>query len=151
MKNYSSVAIIAVALSANVLLAQYEIPKNKINLKGIKCVVTGNAAQDREGTSAVYKGGKVFFCCRGCPKAFEKDGKKFSAKANHQLVATKQAKQVKCVFTKRRLNPRTQIRVQGVEITFCCSSCMKKSLDSTDQIEMLFNDKQFANGYQVRH
>ena len=43
-----------------------------------KCPISGkpiNAAQ-----SVDYKGQKVFFCCDGCPAAFEKDPSKYTAK-----------------------------------------------------------------------
>src|SRR5688572_30573270 len=71
-----------------------------------KCPVSGKAI-DKEH-SVKHNGGDVYFCCPNCPKAFEKDTAKFAAKANIQLIATGQAKQVKCVFTGGKLNPETK-------------------------------------------
>src|SRR3989337_1435244 len=75
-------------------------PAAKIDLKDIKCPVSGKAV--KEASIVSYKGAKVFFCCDNCPKAFEKDIKtnaKFQTNANLQLVATKQFKQEKCPIT----------------------------------------------------
>src|SRR5260221_5220632 len=81
----ASVALLATSLYA----------ADAIKLDGIKCPVAGTKAA-KAGTEVDYKGGKVFFCCDNCPKAFAADKAKFAEKANHQLAATKQAKQVKC-------------------------------------------------------
>jgi YHS domain-containing protein len=43
-----------------------------------KCPVSGKAINPE--ASVEYKGEKVYFCCPGCPKAFEKDPDKFLAK-----------------------------------------------------------------------
>lgn len=51
-----------------------------------KCPVSGKKAIEAQAVD--YKGGKVYFCCPGCPPAFKKDTAKFAAKANHQLVGT---------------------------------------------------------------
>ena len=69
--------------------------------------------KDAKAANAVdYKGGKVFFCCMNCPKAFAADTAKFAAKANHQLVATGQAKQAKCPFTGEDVDTATKITVE---------------------------------------
>src|SRR5262249_39873153 len=49
-----------------------------------------------KSTTLDYKGAKLYFCCSGCPKEFQKSPAKFAANANHQLVATLQAKQTSC-------------------------------------------------------
>ncbi|MFN0052968.1 MAG: hypothetical protein ACKV0T_12345, partial [Planctomycetales bacterium] len=68
---------------------------DEVKLDGIKCIVAGDKAAKAD-KSADHKGGKIYFCCDGCPKAYDKDKAKFATKANHQLVATSQAKQAKC-------------------------------------------------------
>src|SRR5262245_58810655 len=75
----------------------------EIKLDGVKCVVAGtkDAKLDK---SAEYKGGKVFFCCDNCPKAFASDKAKFATKANFQLVATGQTKQGACPLSGRELD-----------------------------------------------
>ncbi len=141
---YLFVALAAVAV---VTLSLYAA-----DLEGIKCVVSGKAAKDVDGSSVDYKGGKVYFCCANCPKAFSKDTAKFSAKANHQLVATGQAKQVKCPITGKALNPEQKVKVQDVEVVFCCPGCKGKvsKAEGAEQAELVFSDKAFEKGFEVK-
>ena len=78
-------ALTAVSLLAAAVYAE-------VKLEGVNCVVAGSKAAKADN-SVEYKGGKVFFCCQGCPKAFAKDTAKYTLKANQQLVKTGQAKQ----------------------------------------------------------
>jgi YHS domain-containing protein len=120
-----------------------------VKIEGVKCVVAGSKAA-KEGNAVEYKGGKVFFCCMNCPKAFAADTAKFAAKANAQLVATGQAKQATCPLTGGKLNPETKITVNGADIAFCCEKCQGKAKEATDQVEFLFNDKAFEKaGFKV--
>lgn len=121
----------------------------KVKLDGVKCIVA--ASKDAKEANAVdYKGGKVFFCCMNCPKAFSADTAKFAAKANAQLVATGQAKQEKCPLSGGALDTATKITVAGADVCFCCDKCQAKAKDSKDQVEFLFNDKAFEKaGYKV--
>ena len=114
------------------------------------CPVSGKAAlQDK---TVDYKGGKVYFCCENCPKAFAKDTAKFATKANQQLVATGQAKQVKCPLTGKDLNPDASTEVGGVKVGFCCNNCKGKVAAATDdaQAELVFSDAAFAKGFEVK-
>lgn len=137
-----------VAMTAVVALFSAAVVADDLNLDGVKCVVAGNKAA-KATNSVDYKGAKVFFCCQGCPKAFQKDTAKFAASANHQLVATGQAKQVKCPFSGGKLNPETAIDVKGVKVAFCCEKCQGKAKESTEQVELIFNDKAFDKGFEV--
>ncbi len=115
-----------------------------------KCVVSGGAA--KEDKTVEYKGGKVYFCCENCPKAFEKDVKKYSTKANHQLVATGQAKQAKCPLSGGKLNAEKTVKVGGVEVQFCCEKCQGAvaKAEGDAQIELVFSDTAFEKaGYEV--
>lgn len=115
-----------------------------------KCPVSGKAID--KDASVEHNGGKVYFCCMNCPKAFEKDTAKFAAKANYQLLVTGQAKQVKCAFTGGKLNPETKIEVGGVPVCFCCFNCQGKVKEepTAKQVEAIFNDKAFKKGYEVK-
>jgi len=115
-----------------------------------KCPVSGKDA--KETSSVEFNGGKVYFCCDNCPKAFEKDSAKFAAKANHQLAATGQAKEVKCPFTGKELNPDTKISVAGVDVCFCCNNCMGKAekAKGVEQIQMIFGNTTFKKGFEVK-
>jgi YHS domain-containing protein len=123
--------------------------KKEVKLDGIKCPVSGKAATEN---SVDYKGGKVYFCCENCPKAFSADSKKFAAKANAQLVATGQAKQAKCPLTGGKLNPDTAITVAGAKVCFCCEKCQGKvtAAKGDEQINLVFSDAAFEKaGYKV--
>ncbi len=111
-----------------------------------KCVVSGGPA--KEDKTVDYKGGKVYFCCENCPKAFEKDVAKFATKANHQLVATGQAKQAKCPLSGGKLNPEKTVKVNGVEVQFCCGNCQAKAAEAKGdaQLELVFSDAAFEKG-----
>ncbi len=143
--------LVAAAMAVAVFAVNAEDKEEKDPLKGIKCVVSGKAAKDVDGSSVAYKGGKVFFCCAGCPKAFDKDTQKFAAKANHQLIATGQAKQAKCPITGKDLNPEQKVKVQDVEVTFCCPGCKGKvsKAEGAEQAELVFSDKAFDKGFKI--
>ena len=123
--------------------------KKEVKLEGIKCPVSGKAATEN---SVDYKGGKVYFCCENCPKAFSKDTAKFANKANAQLVATGQAKQAKCPLSGQALNPDTEITVAGAKVAFCCEKCQGKvaAAKGDEQIALVFSDKAFEKaGFKV--
>ena len=137
----ASVAILAVSLYA----------ADKIDLKGIKCANNlKGAAKNVDGSSRDHRGGTVYFCCANCPKAFDakiKDKDAVAdAKANSQLIATKQAKQTKCVFTGGPL--KTKLTVAGATIQFCCNNCKgnAEKLEGDKQLVALFGDKAFKKG-----
>lgn len=113
------------------------------------CPVSGQAA--KEDKTAAYKGGKVYFCCGDCPKAFEKDSAKYSTKANLQLAATGQAKETKCPLSGAKLNPDTTVEVSGVKVNFCCEKCQAKVKEAKGdaQVDMVFKDDAFAKAYEV--
>ena len=123
----------------------------KIDLTDIKCVLNGNAAaKDVDGSSVDYKGGKIYFCCTNCPKAFtekvvsaDNPDPVLAARGNAQLVATKQAKQAKCPFTGGPL--KTELTVAGATIRFCCDNCKSKAskLEGDEQLIALFGDAAF--------
>ncbi len=101
--------------------------------------------------SVEYQGGKVFFCCGNCKAAFEKDPAKFAAKANHQLVATKQATQKSCPLTGGKMNDSRTVTVNKVDVSLCCGNCQKKVTDQTaeEQINTLFSAASFKKGFKV--
>jgi YHS domain-containing protein len=107
----------------------------------LKCPVSGKAASADH--KVAFNGGEVEFCCPNCPKAFAKNPKKFAAKANLQLVQTKQLKQVKCPLTGKPMNPTKVVKLAGTEIHVCCGNCLAKvnKLASDDEkIECLLSD-----------
>jgi YHS domain-containing protein len=138
----SGLGIVAVVLLATAYAA------DAVKLDGINCLVAGNKPAKAE-TAVDYKGGKVYFCCMNCPKAFKADQAKFAAKANHQLAATKQAKQAKCPLSGEDIDSAQTIKVNGVEVSFCCGMCKGKAEAEKDQVAFLFTDKAFDKAFKV--
>jgi hypothetical protein len=149
MKSFSVLALLSAAslIAVGTLVAD---DADKVDLTKIKCVVSGKAINPE--ATAEYKDAQVYFCCEGCPGAFAKDTKKFAAKANHQLVATRQAKQVGCPMSGKELDADTTIEVAGVAVSFCCNKCQKAaaSKEGDEQIDLVFNDKSFEKGFKVK-
>ena len=145
-----------VAASSIAVLTLTVFAAEEIKLKDIKCVMNPKAAAKAE-KSVDYKGGKVFFCCDNCPKAFTKKvktDKMVAAKGNHQLVATHQAEQTKCPFSGGPSKSATAITVAGAKIAFCCENCQAKAKKMTgdDQLVALFGDEAFKKaGFEVPH
>lgn len=112
-----------------------------------KCPVSG--AKAKEDQTAEYKEGQVYFCCKNCKAAFEKDSKKHAVKANAQLVATKQYIQTKCPFTGGPM--KTESEIAGVKVKFCCGNCKKKADTSDDAgLASVFNDDAFKKGFEKK-
>jgi hypothetical protein len=121
---------------------------DEVKLDGVKCVVAGDKAA-KAANAVDYKGGKVYFCCMNCPKAFSADTAKFAPKANFQLVATKQAKQKACPISGEAVDEGMTIKVSGVDVAFCCDMCKGKAEAEKDQVAFLFNDKTFDKAFKV--
>ncbi|MEM8735686.1 MAG: hypothetical protein AAGG44_15740, partial [Planctomycetota bacterium] len=84
-------------------------------------------------------------CLSKFSKMDDKSKEKLAAKANHQLVATKQYKQEACPISGRALDPALNVKVQGVEVGFCCGGCKSSTekLDAEEQIAKVFSEKAF--------
>jgi YHS domain-containing protein len=144
------IAAFAILCAALLVAVSENQAGDDAKLKNAKCPVSGKAIDP--DASVEYRGAKVYFCCNNCPKAFEANTKKFSAKANQQLVITGQAQEVKCPFTGNNLNPETKINVQGANVCFCCMNCQAKAekAEGAEQINLIFNDKAFDKGFKVK-
>lgn len=148
LKSLLAVAVTILLVSAPLLAGD----KGEDKLKDVKCPLSGKQVTD---CTVAYKGGKVYFCCGKCAKAFKADLKKeakdrkFTAKANQQLYATKQAKLEKCPLTGRKLNPATAIEVAGTKVCFCCGGCKSKVEKADDPVEVVFNDENFKKGFKL--
>jgi YHS domain-containing protein len=141
-------ASLLVSMGAIVAMVAATVYAADPNLDGVKCLVNPKAPA-KAANSVDYKGGKVFFCCQNCPKAFAKDTAKFAAKANQQLVATGQTEQIACPFSGGKINADTAIDVGGAKVAFCCEKCQAKAKASDDQVNLIFNDKSFDKAFKV--
>ncbi len=140
------------ALAAAVLIVSASLhaaDEKKDPLTGLKCPISGKKVVAASATD--YKGGQLYFCCKGCPKAFGKKTAKYAAKANAQLVSSGQAKQKACPFTGKKLNPATKIKVNSIAVSFCCNGCKGKvkKAKGDAQINLVFSDKAFKKGFKV--
>ena len=134
MKLFSSLAVLGVFAGAATGIAADE------KKAYLKCPVSCAAAKTDHALD--YNGGKVYFCCENCPKAFSKDTAKFEAKANHQLFQTAQLKQVACQLTGKDINPDVNVEVASVKVGLCCNGCKGKVAKATgdEQIALVFKD-----------
>ena len=151
MKKFNC-AIVGICLALFVTVAVIKAEEKKEAKKDtVKCFVKGKVVKIADAKSSDYKGATVYFCCDGCKGKFAKETAKLAGKANHQLVATGQAKEVKCPLTGRNLNTATKIKVAGVDVCFCCNNCKGKATKAQGdaQIELIFNDKAFKKGFEV--
>jgi hypothetical protein len=119
-----------------------------VKLDGIKCVLNPKMAA-KPDQSVDYLGGKVYFCCAECPKSF--DAAKHAVAANHQLVATKQAKQMKCPITGESHDTQHTVKVADVEVAFCCLNCKGEvaDADKESQLKMVFGNEAFRRAFKV--
>ena len=137
-----------VGFLAVLVVAGATVIAGEIDLKGVKCIVAGGRDADASKV-AEYKDSKVYFCCGNCLSKFKKDSKPFAAKANKQLVSTKQYEQKGCPFSGGDLNAETAIEVAGTKVAFCCEGCKGKAskAEGDKQIELVFNDKAFEKAF----
>jgi YHS domain-containing protein len=136
---------------AVLLIACATVVAADVELEGVKCVVADKDAT--AGQSADYKDGKVYFCCGNCAGKFSADNKKFAAKANHQLVATKQFEQTACPITGKDVNAEKTATVAGTSVAFCCDGCKGKvesAEDDAAKLKLVFNDKAFEKGFKKK-
>ncbi len=135
--------ILVMTLFAGIIGGGLAIADKKVSMEGIKCIVAGTPA--KEDHAVGYKDAKVYFCCDKCPKKFEADKSKFTAKANHQLVATKQFEQGVCPITGSKLDDSTSIEIAGAKVAFCCTKCKGKAegMKGDEQLDLVFGEKAF--------
>jgi YHS domain-containing protein len=106
----------------------------------LKCPLSGKAVNAEQ--TADFNGGKVAFCCPNCKAAFAKAPDKFAAKANLQLVQSKQLKQVACPLTGKPAAADKTVEVEGVSVGLCCGGCLAKAKKASgdDLIALLFKN-----------
>lgn len=119
------------------------------------CPVSGQPAI--EGSSldlAKLKAGegKVYFCCKNCPKAFEKDPAKFEMKTRRQLAETGQIVQVACPVSGHDFDEEVSIETGNTKVAFCCKNCLKKyeNADDEGKLKVVFGDLEKGFTYQVK-
>ena len=159
MKRFvSCLSLVSVlCLAVTFLNAEEKKVADKIDLakilKETKCPMSGKPVHATKFVS--YKDSKVYLCCGGCVKGFDsklKSDDALAAKANHQLVVTKQAEQVKCAINGRgKVNKKTLTKFAGTEVGFCCKNCKGKFADMEDaeKVQTVFG-KNFKKAFVVK-
>ena len=139
-----AVALVAV-LSLNAIAAE-----DSSNLEGLKCPVSKQAINPEKFLE--HNGGKVYFCCGNCPKAFKLDNEDHVARANHQLAASGQAVQGKCPISGGKTKDEQTADVDGVTVKFCCKNCKGKveGAEGDAKLKIVFSDAAFKKGYTVK-
>jgi YHS domain-containing protein len=134
---------ITAALASSSLLAA------KPDLSGAKCPIAGSPAM--EGLSVDYKGGKVYFCCAGCPESFQENPKAHAVAANKQLFVTGQAKQTACPLSGHPADSSKSVMVDGKAVAVCCNDCLGKvkGAEGAELDAMLFSDEAFDKAFKV--
>jgi YHS domain-containing protein len=136
-------------LTAMTVLFAVALVAEAADVSNAKCPISGKPA--KEEAAVDFAGGKVYLCCKNCPKAFEANPAKFAAKAHHQMVVTGQAKQENCPFSGKPIKADQSTDVDGVKVAFCCPNCKAKveKADAAKQIEMCFGEAAFKKAYKV--
>jgi len=118
----------------------------------VKCVVVGKEVNIADAKVVSHNGGDVYVCCGNCKAKFEKNAAAYAAKANHQMVLTGQAKQVKCPLAGRPVNDKQVVEVAGVKVGLCCGNCKAKlaGAKGDDQVNLAFSDAAFKKGFKVK-
>ena len=138
--------LIAVSLSVTMLLtaggiiaAQNEAVDKQFEAT---CPVSGKPALETSVVELPKGGGKIYFCCENCPKAFEKNPEKFELKARRQLLETGQIVQVACPITGKPVNKEMMVEVGHSEAGFCCEKCLAKydAADDEEKLKIIFAD-----------
>ena len=100
-----------------ILAATIAVSADKENSAAkVVCPVSGESID--KSVSSDYGGGKVWFCCTHCKAKFDANKAKFATKANLQLAASGQAKQIACPFSGKGMKAAT-LEVAGVDVGFC--------------------------------
>ncbi len=106
------------------------------------CPVSGRPAIEKAVLELPKDGGKVYFCCENCPKAFKNDPEKFALKVSRQLLETGQVVQVACPLSGQPVNEETLQEVGHAKAGFCCENCLAKYTAASDdeKLEIMFAD-----------
>lgn len=118
--------------------------------KDVTCLFSGDPAKTE--FTMKYKGGSIYFCCKSCREEFSQNLAMHSAKTNHQLFKTGQAKVKTRPVSGRKLNPKYNAKVAGVTVPLCCGGCkakVEKEKDVEKKVELVFSNIVFSKHYAI--
>jgi YHS domain-containing protein len=104
------------------------------------CPVAGKPAIESSFVELPNGGGKVYFCCKNCPKAYANNPEKYEMKVRRQLLETGQIAQVGCPISGRPVNEETLVDVGRAHVGFCCKGCLAKydGADDDGKLKIVF-------------
>lgn len=138
--------VLGCVIAAPVLLAD---SKEKEEIAQKTCPVSGKPIDSDK--SVEYEGEKIYFCCGGCPKAFDKEPMKFLPAVYKQKYP--QRIQTACPMSGKPFKDSVSADLNGQVVRFCCNGCksdaesdpdaaLKKFAKvSTDQVHCPFSGK----------
>jgi len=132
--------------TANKEKSKKDVPSR--SLAAARCPVTGDSVSKE--FSIDYRHGKLYFCSAECIDKFRADWASYQAKANAQLVATGQFRQIRCPVTGDPFALGIKLKVCGVDVRFSSPDCLKKvkRASADERVELVFGqkfDKSFAS------
>jgi YHS domain-containing protein len=131
---------VAMLLAAGKLTASEE--ETAIKEFAATCPVSGKPAIESSFVELPKGGGKVYFCCTNCPKAYQANPEKYELKVRRQLLETGQIVQVACPVSGQAVDEETMVDVGHAKAGFCCEKCLAKYNASDDEgkLKILFAD-----------
>jgi YHS domain-containing protein len=104
------------------------------------CPVSGKPAVEKSVVELPKNGGKVYFCCDNCPKAFNNDPKKFDNQVRRQFLETGQVVQVACPVSGQPFDKEVTVEVGQAKVGFCCKNCLAKfeAADDDGRLKLVF-------------
>jgi YHS domain-containing protein len=140
---FAALGVVSLVTVGALVAAETDATADKKEFKAT-CPVSGRPAiEDSSLELAKFKQGegKVYFCCKNCPKAFEKEPAKFELAVRRQLLETGQMAQVGCPFSGRPVNKETLQKVGVTEVGFCCENCQakfEKAASDEEKLKLVF-------------
>lgn len=92
----------------------------------VVCPVTGKKLNKKMFTEA--DGRKVYFCCGGCVKKFEKDPDRYQA-----ALANSYTYQTLCPVMEKEINPSVFMETRAGKVYFCCKMCDEKLVSNPEK------------------
>jgi hypothetical protein len=151
MKSFT-LAAVATCIAVLSIVGAGNAEEAKKKVTKVTCPVAGKEIKVADGKVVSYKKCDVYVCCDNCKAKMEADPDKYSTKANHQLILTRQAKQVKCPLAGKPVDAAQTVKVGGIEVKFCCGNCKGKvaKAEGDEQLALVFSDDAFKKGFKVK-
>ena len=142
-------ALVVLLLAMRGLIAAENESADKEKEFAATCPVSGKPAIE-SSVLAGPAGTKVYFCCKNCPKAYDKNPEKFELAVKRQLLETEQMVQVGCPISGHPVDEATAVEVGTAKAGFCCEKCQAKYAEASDddKLKIMFAD--YKKGFTLQ-